>query len=40
MRIVEAISISIATLRSNKLRSLLTMLGIIIAPPIEALRAE
>ena len=30
MRIVEAISISIAALRSNKLRSLLTMLGIII----------
>ena len=30
MRIVEAISISIAAIRSNKLRSLLTMLGIII----------
>ncbi len=30
MRTVEAISISIAALRSNKLRSLLTMLGIII----------
>jgi len=30
MRVVEAISISIAALRSNKLRSLLTMLGIII----------
>ena len=30
MRIVEAISISIAAIRSNKMRSLLTMLGIII----------
>ena len=30
MRIVEAVSVAISAIRSNKMRSLLTMLGIII----------
>ena len=33
MRIVEGVSVGISAIRSNKMRSLLTMLGIISALP-------